>query len=1375
LWVSPAVRVTAGHGGLIFEELMKRNSIVIVLLVGLVHFSFATDYYVSTSGSDASGNGSQSKPWRTLRHALSKVPANQGHTIKLSSGTFVENGPLKVPTRVNIEGAGTATIIKAASSFHHSGGWNAGKLLFQLVSNSSTDGDQYLKNFVIDGDDRKLYGGIRVEGRNRILIQGLTVRNTNFVGIWLIKVKDSRVTNVTMRDCSMASATYGTGSICVASIERVELDHLDIEDNYGCGIKAMGVSYGPIYNCKFHDNKIKSAEKGYWVNNGNLTPSISFELFDAELVGNEVYNNVFQGCVSIVNNKYHPPKNRIAIRIHHNTFDNRPGNNYGLELTVHDAEVDHNYFYGGKWGITDWRHSSDKKPFENWKIHHNVFYNIKGSMPGLVRSEQVGLVNVEIYNNTIEFVDRCEFAILQLVGGSSRNIKIKNNLIINNTKGPYPYGPPVLIQVRPGASLSGLQVTNNFLQNLPIGNYPGSYSNNLSGDPQITMTGSRPEPYYFPKSGSPLIDRGVDVGFPYSGSAPDIGAFEYGSTTNPPANKKPQGSLSSPSDNSVFSEGTAINLQANAADPDGTVTKVEFFAGSQKLGEDTNSPYTFDWKDAEVGTHEITVKVTDDDNASATSAAVTISVVGASNKDPQVHITSPATNSEFAAGAPITLRADASDSDGTVEKVEFYVGSKKIGDDTSSPFTFEWVDAPVGDNQVTAKATDNKGATATSPAVRIVVLADGNEAPVVALSSPANNSTHTEGTPITLRATASDKDGTIKKVEFFLGANKLGEDTTEPYSLAWDKARVGTYTITARATDDKDAVGVSAPLSVHVKAPSNNAPVVQLTSPKNNATVNAGNITLSATATDADGAVTKVEFFNGSTKLGEDLSSPYNYTWNGVKPGTYTLTARATDNKSATTTSAVVTIKVVQPNKAPTIAITSPSNNATFTQGAWVKIEVAANDSDGAISKVEFFSGNKKLGEDLSSPYVWTWTNVPAGNHTITAKATDNKSATATSQPVAISVSAPNKLPLVQLTSPEQNAKFNQGATITIAASASDSDGSITKVEFYSGSKRLGQDTSSPYSYAWTNVPAGTYTITAKATDNRSGVTTSNAVTITVAVPNKAPVVKITKPANNTVFTEGQSISLEATATDSDGQITKVEFFNGNVRLGQDTSSPYTLDWPNALPGKYTLTAKATDNKGATATATVNIEVKEQEFEPIARAGNDVSVELPENSVTLNGEGESNNGDIIDYEWVQLDGPPGAEMQVGPDGEVVITNLAEGTYRFQLTVTDVKNKKASDIITVRVYPLPLTAVELPRVFSPNGDGINDYWEWSNTELFRGSRLVIFNRQGQIIYEATSYDNTWDGTVDGKPLQEDAYYYVITSNQGEVNGAVRIVR
>nr|PZN56885.1 MAG: hypothetical protein DIU61_03220 [Bacteroidota bacterium] len=1362
---------------------MKGIGVLALLLVGFCEFSYATIYHVSINGNDATGDGTSSKPWRTIRHALTKVPANQGHTLQISSGTFIESGFLNVPAGVHIEGAGIdVTIIKAASSLYHPQNTYGDRSRYLMnLSNGNNSTRQVIKGFTLDGSGKQVYGGLIVYNRNNVLVESVAVRDMYYCGIRLWKTNDTRMTKVNVKNCSWGSSSYSMGALIIGDIERVEIDNSHIDEGVGYGLKLDGGQ--KCWNLKFHHNTVTVNPQGTWkTSSGASAPNIAFELWDGDLRNVEIYDNYIDNILSIVTRNVGQSNGTQKVRIYNNTFDHTQragGRGYGVELSISDAEVDHNYFLGGTGGVNHWGEGQNGT-VQNWKIHHNVFYRVATGYPtGLITAVRGGINNVHIYNNTVEHSGRGSMHLFEADnGGVARNVRIENNLIINNFS-EYVYGEvPKILNLKNGARFENCVVRNNFTDRVTVTALSGvSLSNNLSGNPQITASGARPDPYYRPKAGSPLIDKGVAIsGMSYAGSAPDIGAFEYGQSQTTPTNQRPQGAISSPSNNSTFAVGTPIEIRANAADPDGSVSKVEFFAGNTKLGEDTSSPYSFQWNNATAGSYDLTVRVTDNQGATTTSAVVKVTIVGTSNQNPTVTITSPATNSEFPAGSTITFRTNATDSDGTIVKVEFFNRSQKIGEVTTSPFTFNWVNPPVGDNRINAKATDDKGATAMSPTIRVVVLEETNEVPIVALSAPGNNSTHTEGTPITLRAMASDKDGSIKKVEFYQGTTKLGEDTTEPYSLSWANARVGSYTITARATDDKDAVGVSAPLSIHVQAPANQPPVVELTSPKNNATVNAGTISLSATATDPDGAVTKVEFFNGTTKLGEDLSSPYTFTWNNVTPGTYRLTARATDNKSATTTSSTVTITVVQPNKAPTVVITRPVNNATFNQGATITIEVNATDSDGAISKVEFFNGNTKLGEDLSSPYSFQWSNVQPGNYTITARATDNKSATTTSQAVSISVAAANKLPVVQLTSPAQNAKFDRGATITLSASASDSDGSITRVEFYNGSTLLGQDTSSPYSFAWTNAPAGTHTLTAKAIDNRSGVTTSNAVTITVVNPNKAPVVKITKPGNNSVFTAGQTISIEATATDSDGQIAKVEFFNGNTRLGEDASSPYTLDWSNAQPGKYTITARATDNKGATANASVNIEVKEQDFEPVARAGEDIALELPENTVTLKGRGESGNGDIVDYTWVQLDGPTTAEIQPGNDGQAVVTNLAEGVYRFQLTVVDSKGKKAVDIITVRVYPQPITSVELPRIFSPNGDGINDYWEWSNTELFRGSHLVIFNRQGQKIYETTSYDNSWDGTVNGTPLQEDAYYYVITSAQGEVkNGAVRIVR
>ena len=92
------------------------------------------------------------------------------------------------------------------------------------------------------------------------------------------------------------------------------------------------------------------------------------------------------------------------------------------------------------------------------------------------------------------------------------------------------------------------------------------------------------------------------------------------------------------------------------------------------------------------------------------------------NQPPAVTITSPAGGTSFTAPATVTLNATASDTDGTISKVEFFQGSTKIGEATSSPFTFNWTSVPAGSYSLTAKASDNLGLSTTSANVGITVL-----------------------------------------------------------------------------------------------------------------------------------------------------------------------------------------------------------------------------------------------------------------------------------------------------------------------------------------------------------------------------------------------------------------------------------------------------------------------------------------------------------------------------------------------------------------------------------------------------------------------------------------------------------------------------
>jgi RHS repeat-associated protein len=352
-----------------------------------------------------------------------------------------------------------------------------------------------------------------------------------------------------------------------------------------------------------------------------------------------------------------------------------------------------------------------------------------------------------------------------------------------------------------------------------------------------------------------------------------------------------------------------------------------------------------------------------------------------------------------------------------------------------------------------------------------------------------------------------------------------------------------------------------------------------LTAPSNGAVFAApATIALAATATptNQNRPIVKVEFFRGTTLIGTDTTAPYTFTWSNVTVGSYTLTAKATDSQGATATSSAVTITV---NAPPTVSLTAPANNAVFTTPANITLTATAADSDGTVSKVEFFRDTTLIGTDTTSPYSFAWNNVPAGSYSLTAKATDNRGAVNASTAVNIVVGT---APTVAITSPTSGASFTAPATITIAATASDADGTVAKVDFYQGATLLGTATTAPYSFIWSNLPAGNYSLTAKATDNVGMVSTSAAIAVSVQA-NAAPTVNLTSPANNTSYNAPATITLMAQAQDTDGTIAKVEFFAGATPIVALTSPPYTFNWAGVTPGTYSITSRATDNAGATA------------------------------------------------------------------------------------------------------------------------------------------------------------------------------------------------
>ena len=222
-------------------------------------------------------------------------------------------------------------------------------------------------------------------------------------------------------------------------------------------------------------------------------------------------------------------------------------------------------------------------------------------------------------------------------------------------------------------------------------------------------------------------------------------------------------------------------------------------------------------------------------------------------------------------------------------------------------------------------------------------------------------------------------------------------------------------------------------------------------------------------------------------------------------------------------------------------------------------------------------------------------------NGTVTARATA-KDGSGVYGSLIITISNQNSPanfpPQVSISSPTKSTSFIAPAIVTIEANAVDSDGIIVRVEFFNGNTKLGEKITAPYVFTWKDVPEGSYSITAIATDNDNARTVSGAVTVVIekstTIVNQSPVVSITRPCNNgnnkKKYNTNDRIIITAEATDPDGSISKVDFKIGDVTLAEVKAAPYSFIWEPSDTGTFVITAIATDNLGATS-AKSNVEL----------------------------------------------------------------------------------------------------------------------------------------------------------------------------------------
>jgi len=254
--------------------------------------------------------------------------------------------------------------------------------------------------------------------------------------------------------------------------------------------------------------------------------------------------------------------------------------------------------------------------------------------------------------------------------------------------------------------------------------------------------------------------------------------------------------------------------------------------------------------------------------------------------------------------------------------------------------------------------------------------------------------------------------------------------------VAYGDAITVAYTRPSSNPLQTTAGGLAASLSAQAvvnnrSAPVNQPPSVSISSPtKGVAFVAPATFTIDANASDNDGTVVKVEFYNGTVKLGEKTTAPWSFTWKDVKDGSYVLTAVATDNSNTRTVSASVTVVVEKAaaaiNQLPAVAIAPPpASNSSISSPATITLTAITSDPDGSVVRVEYFLEQAKIGESSTSPWSCSLEFKEEGTYDITAIAYDNLNGSTISAPVRISVVFKKDYPdLMKLYPNPNNGKF---------------------------------------------------------------------------------------------------------------------------------------------------------------------------------------------------------------------------------------------------------------------------------------------------------------------------------------------------------------
>jgi len=662
----------------------------------------------------------------------------------------------------------------------------------------------------------------------------------------------------------------------------------------------------------------------------------------------------------------------------------------------------------------------------------------------------------------------------------------------------------------------------------------------------------------------------------------------------------------------IVYKGEVIHFNASQSyDPDGTIVSYfwDFSDGTNATGATVDHSYI------NVGTYTVTLTVTDNDGATASTSA-TKTVL---SKLPVASFTESATI--VYTGEIIYFNASSSyDPDGVIISYfwDFGDGTNGTGEVVNHAY------ADDGNYTVTLTVTDDDGSTASSTATKTAL----NRPPVASFTESAE--TVYTGEAITFNASAShDPDGSIVSYKWDFGDGNITTVFTPFITHAY--ADNGTYEVTLIVTDNDGATASAS----SIKTVLNRSPAALFTESATTVFTNEIIYFNASDSYDLDGIIVSYfwDFGDGTDAMGVIVEHSY------AENGTYIVTLTVTDDDDASaSTSATKTVL-----NRPPVAIFTESAETVYT-GETITFNASNSyDLDGSIVSYfwDFGDATNATGVVASHAYA------DDGAYTVTLIVTDNDGAvgTATSTKTIL-----NRSPIASFTESAETALT--GESIYFNASASyDPDGVIVSYfwDFGDGTNATGVNVNHAY------VDDGTYTVTLTVTDEDKAAAIA---TSTKTVLNRPPVASFSESAEM-VFT-GEIIYFNASASyDSDGVIVSYfwTFGDGTNATGATVEHAYADD------GVYTATLTVTDDDGAIATASAIKTVLNRP--PIASFTESATTVYTGEIIYFNATSSYDpDGTIVSYFWTFGDGTNASGITVD---HAYVDN---GVYAVTLTVTD---------------------------------------------------------------------------------------------------------